>query len=195
VKNFLFQLVRYLQVQQQTCGTLTVLAHSFTLNDSDNAQNSVPSSSTSMMSLCAAGVQRVWQLRSTRLCCSHCKRLADRTRLYQQMCEVWHAEQLWDGCTSAVIMLTVPNVVVEWHSSVFEKTKGQTLLRFLAIFPSCCRWTSRWSGRQLKLVHDCFLHILSDSTFMVFAWCEWGKILKILVQLVFHKGSNQAPCK
>ena len=134
-------------------------------------------------------------LLSTGLSCSHCIGLADRTRLYQQMCEVWHAQQLWDGRTSAVIMLTMPNVVVEWHSSVFEKTKGQTLPRFLAIFPGRCRWMSRWSVQQLKLVHDCFLHILSDSIFMVFAWREWGKILKILIHLVSHRASNQAPCK
>lgn len=39
------------------------------------------------------------------------------------------------------------------------QTQGKAPLRFLAIFPSRCRWTSRWSGWQFKLVHDCFLHI------------------------------------
>ena len=70
----------------------------------------------------------------------------------------------------------------------FENTKaqtlGKTLLKFPVIFPKLQQAMSGW---QFKLVHTCFLHI--------HALCLERTILRLLVQLLFHRGSNEALCK
>lgn len=58
MKNFLFQVVRYLQFNNEHV-VQSVLAHSFILNDSDHAQDSVPSLGMSTISLRAAGMRCV----------------------------------------------------------------------------------------------------------------------------------------
>lgn len=124
VKNFLFRVVKNLQLKNE-CVENWLSLHSFILNHGDHAETSVTSPGMSTMSLCAAGTQCVrWSL-STRITCSHCKGSADRTWLYQLMCEVWHAQHLRWMPFCGNYANHAKCCVAKWHFSVFGKTKDR----------------------------------------------------------------------